>query len=201
MIGRNLQSLEDFLIPSAHRSPNHSRRHRGKNAKRSERRQKSVSPSPRQEEVLEESLEPLVKFQKGAPPPPPPPPPQSTLPVRPLPLKSRSRVCRYAKWGDPCPNGDNCDGAHSPEEFFPRTCGFGDSCRFIQWSGVSFTNTKEKVCVFIHPSENEEWYYTRTGRRPPSFRHPKRSSEDGQSFQVVQRKGPRHALPAPRPRN
>ena len=117
---------------------------------------KPLEPEIQREPELRRERRSRQSLQEQSPLPPPP---------------RKSRVCQYAKAGDRCPNR-NCDGAHSNEEYIPRSCQWGSGCRNVtmERGGTIVDVHGRRPCTYLHPAETEEQFYLRTRRRAPVFR-------------------------------
>ena len=82
---------------------------------------------------------------------------------------TKTRLCKSLETGEVCRHGIRCRFAHSLDELVVAKCVFGAECRHIK-CGVDgfYKNSGERVCSFIHPGEDKEGFYVRTGLKKPS---------------------------------
>jgi hypothetical protein len=82
---------------------------------------------------------------------------------------TKTRLCRSLETGEVCRHGVRCRFAHSLDELVVAKCVFGAECRRIK-SGVDghYKNCGDRVCSFIHPGEDKEGFYVRTGLKKPT---------------------------------
>jgi len=66
----------------------------------------------------------------------------------------------------------NCSYAHSPLELRIKDCGYGEFCSYQ--NNPKFNGS---VCLFLHPDETKETYFTRTGMKVP-VATPKKEEKD-----------------------
>ena len=69
----------------------------------------------------------------------------------------RSRLCKsvIAGGNNKCPHGGRCKFAHGPDQLNLIGCVFGAKCNFVTKNGDVWGNTKQKICQFGHPGEEE----------------------------------------------
>jgi len=75
----------------------------------------------------------------------------------------RSKMCRSVETGRPCPHGDKCRYAHSPEELEVAPCFFKDACNRVSKVGDCYKNCGRRKCLFLHPDEDMTSYCYRIG--------------------------------------
>ena len=77
---------------------------------------------------------------------------------------TKTRLCKSLETGEVCRHGARCRFAHSLEELVIAKCVFGVECRRVE-CGVDgcYKNCGDKVCTFIHPDEDKDGFYVRTG--------------------------------------
>ena len=82
---------------------------------------------------------------------------------------TKTRLCKSLETGEVCRHGLRCRFAHSLDELVVAKCVFGAECRHIK-CGVDgfYKNSGERVCSFIHPGEDKDGFYVRTGLKKPS---------------------------------
>ena len=84
-------------------------------------------------------------------------------------VKSRdvkcTRMCRSFTGGGKCPHGDKCAFAHTIDEFNPVSCTFGARCRNVSCDRSTnlYTNTGDRICMFIHVKEDKDKFCERIG--------------------------------------
>ena len=76
---------------------------------------------------------------------------------------ARSKMCRSVGTGRPCPHGDKCRYAHSPEELKVAPCFFKDACNRVSKVGDCYKNCGRRKCLFLHPDEDMTSYCHRIG--------------------------------------
>ena len=77
---------------------------------------------------------------------------------------TKTRLCKSLETGEECRHGARCRFAHSLDELVVAKCVFGMECRRVMCGvGGCFKNCGDKVCTFIHPDEDKEGFYVRTG--------------------------------------
>jgi hypothetical protein len=82
---------------------------------------------------------------------------------------TKTRLCRSLETGDVCRHGVRCRFAHSLEELVGAKGVFGAECRRVECGvGGCYKNCGDRVCSFIHPDEDKEGFYVRTGLKKPT---------------------------------
>ena len=85
-------------------------------------------------------------------------------PVQVSKLLQKTQMCESAKMSTVCRHGNRCRFAHTPEELVIRDCAFNVDCRFVVYRNGVYCNSRgKKICTRIHPEEQIEEYYYRTG--------------------------------------
>jgi hypothetical protein len=82
---------------------------------------------------------------------------------------TKTRLCKSLETGEVCRHGVRCRFAHSLEELVVAKCVFGAECRRVECGvGGCYKNCGDRVCSFIHPDEDKEGFYVRTGLKKPT---------------------------------
>ena len=82
---------------------------------------------------------------------------------------TKTRLCKSLETGEVCRHGLRCRFAHSLDEMVVAKCVFGAECRRINCGvGGCYKNCGDRVCSFIHPGEDKEEFYVRTGLKKPT---------------------------------
>ena len=81
---------------------------------------------------------------------------------------TKTRMCKSVEMGTVCRHGVRCRFAHSLDELVIAPCVFGVECRRVECVGGCYKNCGERVCNFIHPNEERDAFYLRTGLKKPT---------------------------------
>ena len=81
---------------------------------------------------------------------------------------TKTRMCKSVEMGTVCRHGVRCRFAHTLEELVVAPCVFGVECRRVECVGGCYKNCGERVCNFIHPNEERDAFYLRTGLKKPT---------------------------------
>lgn len=74
----------------------------------------------------------------------------------------KTKFCKKIKEGKECSYGENCNFAHSIEEFRVLPCNFWKTCfKVVKGKDNKFYNTGKFICRFIHCEEDKENYMKR----------------------------------------
>ena len=93
-----------------------------------------------------------------------------------------TRMCVSYSQNIKCLKGDDCTYAHNVNELKTTPCNFKDKCNNVRRKGKQYINHGQKLCVFLHPDESLDNYYTRalSGNKPEKkyLKHKKSDSEE-----------------------
>jgi hypothetical protein len=81
---------------------------------------------------------------------------------------TKTRMCKSVEMGTVCRHGVRCRFAHSLDELVVAPCVFGMECRRVERVGGCYKNCGDRVCNFIHPGEERDAFYLRTGLKKPT---------------------------------
>jgi hypothetical protein len=88
-----------------------------------------------------------------------------------------TRMCVSYTQNIKCLKGDECTYAHNVNELNTTPCNFKDKCNNVRKKGKQYINHGQKLCVFLHPDESLDNYYTRalSGKKPEKYLKHKKS--------------------------
>ena len=81
---------------------------------------------------------------------------------------TKTRMCKSVEMGTVCRHGVRCRFAHSLDELVVAPCVFGVECRRVECVGGCYKNCGDRVCNFLHPGEERDAFYLRTGLKKPT---------------------------------
>ena len=82
----------------------------------------------------------------------------------------KTRMCHSVEAGKPCPHGETCRFAHTPEELRLSLCLFDSTCRFVRVVGGTLENVQGcKVCHHKHTKETNEQFTSRVAKAGPKL--------------------------------